>query len=202
MRVRDVHLVPLDRGLISPRLVTAILACFFMFRTNAAQSEDFVPTRVDPDPPARRTPPVPGDSSNAPTWDLDGLYVWLGPGGAASHVDGMWDSTIGGDLAVVRIREREPLGAVGASLGASRWTERGGGRIWLDAIAGTRLGRMVGVSAGPLLELDELQHPRIGGSFGVWAFLGVTPYARVGAVDELGVFAELGVHIALPVHRW
>jgi hypothetical protein len=60
---------------------------------------------------------------------------------------------------------------------------------------------MVGVSAGPILELNELQHPRYGGSVGLWAFVGVTPFLRVGAVEELGGFAEIGVHIALPVFR-
>jgi hypothetical protein len=35
----------------------------------------------------------------------------------------------------------------------------------------------------------------------VWVFAGITPFARVGAVSDLGMFAELGVHIALPVLR-
>ena len=113
-----------------------------------------------------------------------------------------WDSTIGADLAVVRVREGAPLGVIGGSLGASRWTERGGGRIWLDAIAGTRVfGRMVGVSGGPILELSDLAHPRLGGSLGVWAFVGITPFARIGTARELGTFGEIGVHIALPVYR-
>jgi len=193
---------PLHPGLISPVGLTAILVFSLAIRTNLAHSEGFAPTRVDPDPPARTNPPAPVETGHRPSWDLDGLHVWLGPVGAASHVDGVWDSTVGGDLTVVRIRERELLGAIGASLGASRWSERGGGRIWLDAVAGTRLGRMIGVSAGPLIELADVQPPRLGGSVGVWAFLGVTPYARVGTVEELGVFAEVGVHIALPVRRW
>jgi hypothetical protein len=90
---------------------------------------------------------------------------------------------------------------IGATLGASRWTARGGGRIWLDGLLGTRVGRMVGVSAGPLLELSELSHPRLGGSLGLWAFVGVTPFVRVGTVSDLGNFVEIGVHIALPVIR-
>lgn len=156
----------------------------------------------EPDPPPRTAPPVVGPSGFGPSWDLDGTYVWLGPTGAASHVDADWDSTIGGDLAVLRIRERRPLAAIGATFGGSTWTARGGGRIWLDALAGTRIaGRMVGVSAGPILELSELAHPRPGASVGVWLFAGVTPFARVGVVHELGPFAEIGLHVALPVYR-
>jgi hypothetical protein len=171
-----------------------------MIRTNLAQSDGFVPTRIDPDPPARggpETTPI----THPPSWDLDGLYLWIGPLGAASRVDSMWDSTIGADIAVVRVRENEALGAIGATLGGSRWTERGGGRLWVDGLVGTRLGRMMGVSAGAILELDELSHPRFGASAGLWAFLGVTPFVRVGTVQDLGGFVEAGLHIALPVIR-
>jgi hypothetical protein len=169
-----------------------------MICTKTAQSEGFVPTKIDPDPPTRgvQEPVV-----HPPSWDLDGLYLWIGPLGAATRVESMWDSTIGADVSVVRVREGELLGTVGATLGGSRWTERGGGRIWLDAVVGTRLGRMVGLTAGPILELDELSHPRWGASAGVWAFLGVTPFLRAGSVQNLGGFVEIGLHIALPVIR-
>ncbi|HWU89791.1 MAG TPA: hypothetical protein VN253_21160 [Kofleriaceae bacterium] len=154
-----------------------------------------------PDPPPRRAPVV-GPSRLGSTADLDGLYVWLGPVGAASRVRSEWDSTFGVDLAVVRVREGATLGAVGASAGVSRWSERGGGRIWLDGVAGTRLGgRMYGASAGPIVELSELAPPRVGASVGVWAFFGVTPFARLGAVGDLGTFVEVGLHLSLPVLR-
>jgi hypothetical protein len=156
-----------------------------------------------PDPPARRGSPVVGPSRFPPTSNLDGLYVWLGPVGAAGRLDAIWDSAFGADLSVVRVREGAGLGAIGASAGASRWTERGGGRLWLDGVAGTRLGgRMYGASLGPLIELAELAHPRIGGSVGLWAFFGPTPYARVGIVEGGGAFVEIGLHLALPVFRW
>ena len=82
----------------------------------------------------------------------------------------------------VRVREREALAAIGGSVGASMWTERGGGRIW------ARRGRRDAASvagwsarrAGPIVELSDVAHPRVGGIVGVLGFVGVTPFARVG----------------------
>ena len=129
------------------------------------------------------------------------MYLWLGPSGAASRIEADWDSTIGADATLIRVRERDAIGVIGGTLGASRWTVRGGGRIWLDALIGTRMWKMVGASAGPIVELHELAHPRLGGSVGLWAFVGVTPFARAGMVSNMGGFVEVGVHIALPVIR-
>lgn len=203
MRARIVGLGPGSRGIQSQALWTAILACFL--GVMPAQADDFVPTRTQPDAPPRVNEP---ERVQPPSWDLDGLYFWIGPSGAASWARGpeqmaaKWDSTIGADATLIVVRERESLAALGGSLGASKWTERGGGRIWLDAVAGTRVaGQMVGVSAGPLLELSDISHPHAGASFGIWAFFGVTPYARVGAVEGLGMFGEVGLHLALPVLR-
>jgi len=155
-----------------------------------------------PDAPAAPHPVVVPPATFQPSWDLDGTYLWLGPVGAASFFDAGWDSTFGGEAAIVVVREQAPLGLAGVNLGASRWTERGGGRLWIDGLVGTRLlGRMMGASLGPILELSELAHPKLGASIGVWGFAGITPFARVGAVSNLGMFAELGVHIALPVLR-
>lgn len=137
-----------------------------------------------------------------PTSDLDGTYLWLGPLGAASRIDARWDSTFGADAAIVTVRERARLALIGGDLGASRWTARGGGRVWVDGLLGTYLfGHLTGISLGPILELSDVTHPRPGGSFGVWGFAGITPFARVGSVANLGMFAEVGVHIALPVLR-
>lgn len=142
-----------------------------------------------------------GPTGFGPSNDLDGLYLWLGPTGSVTRIDDDTDSAIGVAAAIVRIRERAAFGAVGVSAGATLWAARDGGRIWVDGLAGTRFGRMLGVSAGPLVDLGDLHHPRIGGSLGVWAFLGVTPYARVGVVENLGMFGEVGLHLAFPIFR-
>jgi hypothetical protein len=187
---------PLVRGVASPTLVAVVLAVL----SGMATAGPTTATRTEEVP--RKAPPVVRPAGLRPTWDLDGVYVWLGPSGAASHIDGQWDSTFGAQIAMLRVRERASLGAIGGAFGASRWTERGGGRLWLDSVAGTRLGsRMVGATAGAILELGDLNHPRIGGSVGLWAFVGVTPFVRVGVVQEAGTFAEIGLHIALPVVR-
>jgi len=191
------------RGMLSPGALTSMLACFLgVISTAAADPARPPPTATIPDPPPRTGSPRVPASAFRPSWDLDGIYLWLGPTAAASRLDASWDSTVGGHAAVLRVRERQHLGVIGGAFGASQWTERSGARIWLDAMAGTRVaGRMIGASLGPILELDDLAHPRLGGSVGVWTFLGVTPFARVGLVDELGAFAEIGLHIALPVLR-
>lgn len=160
----------------------------------------FAPTQTSPDLPTQGPPAPPRvlpDSSN-----LDGTYLWLGPSGAASRAGAQWDSTFGIDASVVRVREHEVVAAIGGTVGASKWTVKEGGRIWAEALVGTSiLGRVVGLSAGPIVELSDVAHPHVGGSIGVWTFVGVTPYARVGTVDGLGNFAEIGVHIALPAFR-
>jgi hypothetical protein len=160
-----------------------------------------------PDVPERRTPPAALRGPDGPplpeVGNLDGTYLWLGPTGSASRIDGEWDSTIGAELALVHVREARPIAVLGAAFGAAKWTQRDGGRIWLDAVIGTRaLGPSAGITVGSFLELGDLAHPRAGASIGVWMFAGVTPYVRVGAVSELGAFVDLGLHIALPAWRW
>jgi len=198
----------LHRGIQTPGATTPILACFLVVASFGGVNADpigFVPTQTTTESPPRTMPAAVPPSTLRSTADLDGVYLWIGPIGAASWIGSQWDSIFGADVSVVRVREHEPLGVVGASFGAMRFTQTDSGRLWLDAVVATPVaGHMIGASAGPLVELSDLEHPRVGGSIGVWGFVGVTPYARVGVVDGLGGlggFAEIGVHIALPVIR-
>jgi hypothetical protein len=199
MSVKYVELKALhwgNRSQVGRVLIVLSLVCL----TSWASAD---PAPIEPDAPARSGPVVVPPGTFRPSWDLDGLYLWLGPVGAASHVDSKWDSTFGAEAVVVVVHEAAALGLYGVDLGASRWTARGGGRIWLDGVVGTRWsGRMIGASLGPMVELSDLERPKLGASIGVWGYAGIAPFVRVGAVSDLGMFAELGVHIALPVlHR-
>lgn len=201
MRAMSVGSARKRRGEDSRPRATSCTVIFVTYAITAAVASADSP-EIRPDPPVRRAPKPVGPGNFRPSWDLDGIYLWLGPTGAASHVDAGWDSTFGANLAIVRIREREPVAAIGADLGASLWTARGGGRIWMDGVVGTRIGaRIYGLTAGLFGEFSALEHPRYGGSVGAWAFFGITPFVRIGAVQELGGFVDVGVHIALPVLR-
>ncbi len=199
--VKPIHwgIRPQVAGLL-PQALVCVGCIFYGCAIPRAAAAD--PTATVPDAPAAPHPAVVPPGTFTPSWDLDGGYLWLGPVGAASYLDAKWDSTFGAEAAIVVVRERDALGLLGANLGASRWSARGGGRVWLDALIGTSvLGHMMGASLGPILELSQLESPKIGASIGVWGFAGITPFARIGEVSDLGMFAELGVHIALPVLR-
>jgi len=201
MRFKIVASTTLRRGFRTPPRASrcTVFATIYALLCSVALADSVA---INPDPPARSKPPSVGPAHFRSEADTNGIYLWLAPVGAMTHADGAWDSTFGGDLAIVRIREREPLSVIGFDTGAALWTERGGGRIWFDVVAGTKLlGKNVGLTAGPILELGDLQHPRKGASIGAWAFLGITPFARVGSVEELGTFVDVGIHIALPVYR-
>lgn len=157
------------------------------------------PARADDGVP----PPQP-EPALAYTGDLDGHYLHLGALGGAVRIEASWDGAFGGQLAWLRIRERRALSAIGVAVSGSRYSERDGGRAWIEAIAGTRrLGDvLIGVSVGPAVELSAIEHPRAGVTGAAWVFAGVVPYVRGGTFQEAGAFVEVGLAITLPVWRW
>ena len=151
---------------------------------------------------AAETTPAPAPLRAAS--DLDGLYLWVGPTGAATRIEGGWDSIFGGGVQVLRVREGAWLGAVGAWIGGGHYAERDGGRVWVEGVVGTRrlLGQMIGVSVGPVVELGDLRHPRVGVQGSIWCFAGVVPYAKAGVLEASGSYVELGLSLSLPALRF
>ncbi len=149
-------------------------------------------------------PPVQREPAPRSTADLDGHYLMLGPVGGAVRIEEAWDSAFGVSLTWLAVAEQRPVAAWGIGAGGARYAERDGGRVWLEGVAGTRRlgGWLVGASAGAVVELSELQHPRAGITGAVWAFLGVTPFVRAGFVDEAGGFVEIGASLPLPAWRF
>ena len=91
-----------------------------------------------------------------------------------------------------------------AAAGAAAYSERDGGRAWLQLAAGTRRlgGVLVGVAAGPVLELSETRHARWGGQGSLWLFAGATPYVQVTSIADGELAVDLGLRIPLPAIRW
>ena len=131
-------------------------------------------------------------------------FVAVAAIGSAVRVEGTWDGAWGGEVGVGQMRDSTVLGAWAASVGLVGFSARSGGRLWGELTVGTRwpTGYLVGLGVGPAVELDRLRPPRWGGQATVWAFAGVVPYARIGALDPGGVFVDLGLRIAFPAIRW
>ena len=147
--------------------------------------------------------PAPAAAAPVRVTSLDGTYLALGPTAALVRVDGQWDGGFGGELSLVRVREREPLAALGVAVGALRLAADDRGRVWSELLAGTRLaGFHMGVGAGAGVDIDAVEGARLGAHATVWIFAGVVPYARVGMVEGGGPFGEVGIKIAFPVLDW
>src|SRR5262249_29825361 len=116
--------------------------------------------------------------------------------------EGAWDSVVGGTASLLRLRENEALALVGGRVTGARWAEAHGGRVGVEGVVGIRpFGMLFGASAGPMIDLGDLHHPRVGGCATIWCFAGVVPYLRVGVIEASGGFIEAGLELPLPVWR-
>ena len=144
------------------------------------------------------------DASPPVSGDLNGTYLTVSPIGSGIYTEGHWDSLFGGQVSVLFVRENQPLAALGLHVSLAQFTARDGGRLWVDAAAGTRqaLGILSGIALGTVVELDATNVPRWGGQLTLWVHAGVVPFVRVGHVQRAGRFVELGLEIPLPLRRW
>ena len=131
-------------------------------------------------------------------------FVAVAAIGSAVRVEGVWDDAWGGELGMGQMRDQRGLAAWAASVGLVGFTARSGGRLWAELTVGTRwpTGYLIGLGAGPAVEIDRVRQPRWGGQATLWVFAGVVPYARVGALEPGGLFVDVGLRIAFPAIRW
>lgn len=124
---------------------------------------------------------------------------------------GALDASLGGELVAGAFEpggtdaaDRPWLAGWAASVGAAAYSERDGGRVWLQLATATRRmgGVLVGIAAGPTLELAETRHARWGGQGSVWLFAGATPYAQVTSLTDGELAVDVGLRIPLPAVRW
>jgi hypothetical protein len=133
-------------------------------------------------------------------------FVAVAAVGGATRVEGDWDSAFGGEVAVGSLAAgaRPALAGWAVSAGAVGFAERTGARLWGELNVASRWpgGWMVGLGAGPAVDLDQEREARAGGQATLWAWLAVIPYVRVGALEHEGEFVELGVRLPFPTVRW
>ena len=135
--------------------------------------------------------------------DLDGMYAWLGPVGAAEGDGAGIDSAFGATVAITQVRERRLLATRGLAVTAMRRGAARTGALALEAVAGTRLGRgpHLGLTLGPALALAADRHPRAGLTASIWTLVGPTFFVRAFATGD-GWELSAGLSILLPARRW
>jgi hypothetical protein len=143
--------------------------------------------------------PAPGVSAG-----LDGTRLLIGPVGGAIRLGHSWDSGFGGALALVRNRERAGLALVGAEMGGIRVARDERWLVWGDLLVGSRrlAGLLLGLGAGVRAELSPVFSPRWGSQASFWVFAGITPYARIGAVQRGGTYVDFGIKVPLSAFRF
>lgn len=160
--------------------------------------------RAQPAPGAPAVEPEAAPAALAAERRAEGALVIL-PAAAAIHVEDAWDVALGGAALVALWPARERLALLGAGVSGAAVSARGGGRVGVELAVGVRVAPalpVVGLSLGPVLELDSVRRPRAGAQATLWLAAGAVPYARLAAIDRTGVTAELGLAVALPTLRW
>jgi hypothetical protein len=144
--------------------------------------------------------PVKSESGHRLTADLDGTYVTAGPVAAAQASQNNWNSAVGAELSLVHLREGAWPALFGIALGGVVFDSEPGLRTWIEAEAAIdRLPVKLGISAGFAAKWDRVDPPHLGAQATLWAFAGVVPYVRIGALDGLGSYFEVGLMIKVPV---
>jgi hypothetical protein len=135
-------------------------------------------------------------------------HLALGPQVSAIQYASEWDTEVGAELHLARLRKSRALSVIGGSLGVASFGEGEQVQLTLDFYAGTQaLTQLpIGVSFGPLLEVFPHGRPQVGGRVTVWAYYGVMPYAGVAWLDGPNApdspSVEIGLKIPFSVWDW
>jgi hypothetical protein len=127
--------------------------------------------------------------------------VTIGPVATAVRIENTWNSAVGAEVSVVRLRRESRLSLVGGDMGFVTFAQREGARLWFEAEGALGLGRSLhlGLGLGGTVEVDQVRPPRWGVQGTIWFFAGVVPYVRAGVIETTGTFFEAGLMIKLPV---
>ena len=132
--------------------------------------------------------------------DLDGTYLTAGPVAGALAIQDTWNSAVGAELSLVRLREGQFPALLGVSVGGVVFDSAPGLRSWAEVELGIdRWPVKFGVSAGLAAQFDRVVPPHFGAQATLWVFAGIVPYVRIGVLEELGSYFEAGLMIKIPV---
>ncbi len=128
-------------------------------------------------------------------------HIALGPQVAAALDDSEWDSEIGAELHLTRLRTSDLLSVVGAGLGVASFSRGETLQLSLDLYVGSRAlaDVPVGLSVGPLLKAFDTGRPQIGARTTLWLYHGVMPYVSVSWLSGPNKPAQPGLEMGLKI---
>jgi hypothetical protein len=180
--------------------VVGVLALLWVVVGRSAGARADEPPAKQAAAPARASDDRGGATGHRLTSDLDGTYITVGPVAGALVIQDSWNSAVGAELSLVRLREHRLPALLGISLGGVVFDDRKGVRTWAELELGVDRGPVKwGLSGGLAVELDRTLPPHFGAQATLWVFAGIVPYVRIGTLVESGSFFETGVMIKVPV---
>ncbi len=135
-------------------------------------------------------------------------HLVLGPQAAALLTDSEWDSEIGVEVHLTRLRDSPLLSVVGAGFGVATFSRGDIVQLSFDVYVGTRViaDVPIGVSVGPVLKAFENGRPQVGGRSTLWLYHGVMPYVSAswltGPMSPAQPGLEIGVKIPFSLRDW
>ncbi len=135
-------------------------------------------------------------------------YLALAPTVAISYRDSGFDSSLGGELHLLRKAQAERWSILGLSAGATKFAAYDATRLHLDLYAGFRTFRDVpiGFSLGPVVDIFRVGRANVGFRSTLWAYAGISPFLRLTSTQGLSspehVEMEIGITIPIPAFRW